>query len=136
MDGIGCHWRGDFTNGELNALHADAFDHQPFDDDWQQLVHKHSLGWVTARSGDDLVGFVNVIWDGLVHAWIQDTMVSSSAQHRGIGTALLATATDHARTAGCEWLHVDFDEDLSPFYYGAAGFTATNAGLINLIEPH
>ena len=40
---------------------------------WKELVARHSLGWVVARSGDELVGFVNIVWDGLVHAWIQDT---------------------------------------------------------------
>ena len=41
-------------------------------------------------------------------------------------------ATDHARSAGCEWLHVDFDDELREFYFGACGFTPTNAGLIQL----
>jgi hypothetical protein len=41
-------------------------------------------------------------------------------------------ARDGARTAGCEWLHVDFDDDLRPFYFDACGFTPTNAGLIRL----
>ena len=49
-------------------------------------LERHSLGWVTARRGDELVGFANVLWDGLVHAWLQDVMVTSSAQRNGIGT--------------------------------------------------
>ena len=92
----------------------------------------HSLGWVVARDGDALVGFVNVAWDGLVHAWIQDTMVAEVARHRGVGTQLIAVATEHAREAGCEWLHVDFEDHLRPFYFDACGFTPTNAGLIEL----
>jgi hypothetical protein len=36
------------------------------------------------------------------------------------------------RTAGCEWLHVDFDDDLRPFYFDACGFRPTNGGLIHL----
>ena len=87
---------------------------------------------MTARDGDRLVGFVNVLWDGLVHAWLQDTMVATEARGRRIGTELVARARDGAREAGCEWLHVDFDEDLEPFYLGACGFTATSAGLIEL----
>jgi hypothetical protein len=47
-------------------------------------VHRHSLGWVAARRDDEeLVGFVNLFWDGLVHAWIQDTMVAASARNEG-----------------------------------------------------
>lgn len=99
---------------------------------WRDLVAKHSLGWVTARRGDALVGFVNVIWDGLVHAWIQDVMVASHARRRGIGVALVSAAREGAREAGCEWLHVDFDDDLRSFYYDACGFTKSNAGVMPL----
>jgi GNAT superfamily N-acetyltransferase len=131
-------WRGSFTNSEVNALHADAFAHRLYGDadwDWQRLCREHSLGWVTARRGEALVGFVNVVWDGFVHAWLQDEMVVSGAQRQGIGVALIREATFRARAAGCEWLHVDFDDDLRPFYLGAAGFTETNAGLIDLTKP-
>ena len=128
-------WRGEFANDELNALHAEAFDTRLFDEsewNWRQLTAVHSLGWVVAHDGAALAGFVNVLWDGLVHAWIQDTMVAVSARGRGVGTRLLAAATDGARAAGCEWLHVDFDDDLREFYFDACRFTPTNAGLISL----
>ena len=75
---------------------------------------------------------MNVPWDGLVHAWIQDTMVATDARHQGIGTELVAVAVHEARAAGCEWLHVDFDDHLKAFYIDACGFTPTNAGLIRL----
>jgi len=134
MPEIQYEWRGGFVNDEVNTLHADAFEHRMFDDDWRSLVSERSLGWVTARDQDGLVGFVNVIWDGLVHAWIQDEMVSSGSRHRGIGVGLIEVARDEAKSAGCEWLHVDFDDHLRPFYYDAVGFTPTNGGLINLTE--
>jgi hypothetical protein len=35
-------------------------------------------------------------------------------------------------SGGCEWLHVDFDDDLRAFYFDACGFTPTNAGLKHL----
>jgi hypothetical protein len=41
-------------------------------------------------------------------------------------------AAEQARSAGCEWLHVDFDEDLRAFYIEACGFTPTPAGVIDL----
>jgi ribosomal protein S18 acetylase RimI-like enzyme len=128
-------WRGDVANAELNALHAEAFETRVYDDDewdWVTQLRDHSLGWVLARDGDRLVGFVNVLWDGLVHAWIQDTMVATAARHRGIATELVVRATAESRAAGCEWLHVDFEDHLRPFYLEACGFTPTNAGLIEL----
>jgi GNAT superfamily N-acetyltransferase len=105
-----------------------------FDDDWVALTARHSLGWVTARDEHRLVGFVNVIWDGLVHAWIQDVMVAVGGRGQGIATRMVAIARDQAAAAGCEWLHVDFDDELEPFYFGACGFQPTNAGLIALQE--
>ena len=128
-------WRGAFGNDEMNALDAEAFGTRVFDEsewNWRDVVSAHSLGWVLARDDDVLVGFVNVPWDGLVHAWIQDTMVAASTRGRGVGTRLVALATDEARAAGCEWLHVDFDDHLRDFYFTACGFRPTNAGLIAL----
>jgi predicted N-acetyltransferase YhbS len=77
---------------------------------------------------------VNVLWDGSVHAWIQDEMVSLDTRHQGIGLRLIDLAREGAKRAGCEWLHVDFDDDLRPFYFDAAGFTPTNGGLIDLTD--
>jgi GNAT superfamily N-acetyltransferase len=130
-------WRGDFTNSEVNALHAEAFETRVYDEsewNWVELTKRHSLGWVTARREDVLVGFVNVLWDGLVHAWIQDLMVADSARRKGIGVALVNEVRRQASAAGCEFLHVDFDDDLRSFYYDACGFRPTNAGLIDLSD--
>jgi GNAT superfamily N-acetyltransferase len=128
-------WRGGFANDEINALHAAAFGTRLFTAEewnWIDLTARHSLGWVVAREAGRLVGFVNVVWDGLVHAWIQDTMVDPRDHHRGVGRQLISEAVTAARASGCEWLHVDFDEDLRSFYLDACGFTPTNAGLIAL----
>jgi ribosomal protein S18 acetylase RimI-like enzyme len=125
-------WRGSFDNAEVNALHAEGFGHRVLDDDWKGQVERWSLGWVCARDGDELVGFVNVPWDGAVHAFILDTLVGGQDRRLGIGTRLVALATEEARAAGCEWLHVDFDDELSTFYYDACGFRPAPAGLIAL----
>jgi GNAT superfamily N-acetyltransferase len=128
-------WRGAFANAELEALHAEGFDHRIFEeDDWVGQVEGHSLGWVIARddSAATLVGFVNVAWDGGVHAFILDTLTAASHGRQGIGTRLVQLAVDGARAAGCEWLHVDFEDHLRSFYFEACGFVPTNAGLIAL----
>lgn len=78
------------------------------------------------------MGFVNVIWDGQVHAFIEDTLVADRARRQGIGKKLVSVATEQARAAGCEWLHVDFDDHHKSFYFEACGFRPTNAGLIQL----
>jgi GNAT superfamily N-acetyltransferase len=125
-------WRCPFTNAELNALHAEGFGHRVLDDDWQAQVSRHSLGWVCAREDGQLLGFVNIAWDGGVHAFLVDTLVTAKARRHGIGTKLVAVASDGARKAGCEWLHVDFEDHLRPFYFDGCGFSPTNAGLTPL----
>lgn len=128
-------WRGSFTNTEVNTLHAEAFGTRVFSEaewNWIDLTEKHSLGWVTARQQRDLVGFVNVVWDGLLHAWIQDLMVAVAARGQRIGVGLVRAARDGAALAGCEFLHVDFDERLKAFYLDACGFKPTSAGLMTL----
>jgi len=127
-----CTWRGPFTNGEMNALHTAAFDCPVAAYDWEEQVRRHSLGWAVTRDDGALAGFVNVIWDGGVPAWIQDLMVAGEHRRQGVGTALVAVAREAARHAGCEWLHVDFDEEHRAFYVEACGFTPALAGLIAL----
>ena len=132
-DDVRVEWRGRFTNDEYGALHGDTFDDVGERADWQALVRRHSLGWVTAR-GDDagLAGFVHVVWDGSVHAWLQHVMVADRVRHRGVGGVMVARAQREAAAAGCEWLHVDFDPELDAFYIGTCGFERSSAGLLRL----
>lgn len=95
---------------------------------------RRSLGWVCAVDGDRLVGFVNVAWDGGVHAFVLDTTVHPDYQRRGIGRELVHEAAALSRERGAEWLHVDYDDDLDAFYRGC-GFRPTPAGLIDLTQP-
>ena len=125
-------WRAAFVNADLNELHAQGFGHGERDTDWRAQVERHSLGWVCAFEGTRLIGFVNVAWDGGVHAFVLDTVVAPDRRHAGIGRALVEVAERESRAAGCEWLHVDFEEELDPFYVGACGFTPAPAGLIAL----
>nr|WP_153040336.1 GNAT family N-acetyltransferase [Actinoplanes sp. TFC3] len=125
-------WRAPFDSSALTALHAAAFGIGAVPEDWDVRVQNHSLGWVCAFAGQALIGFVNVPWDGGRHAFLVDTVVSRAFQGNGVGTALVKVAADAARTAGCEWLHVDFVPELSAFYLGACGFRPTAAGLLAL----
>jgi ribosomal protein S18 acetylase RimI-like enzyme len=128
---ITVEWRAEFGSPEVNLLHTEAFGTRA-EQDWRTMVQEHSLGWVAARDAGQLVGFVNVIWDGMLHAWLQDVMVSSASRHQGIGTRLVTIARNESERAGCEWLHVDFENGLSSFYFQTCGFTPTAAGLLHL----
>jgi GNAT superfamily N-acetyltransferase len=125
-------WRGPIDSDELERLHAEGFEREPIAYDWAGQLERHSLGWVTARDAGRLLGFVNVAWDGATHAFLLDTLVTTSHRRQGIGTELVAVATREARAAGCEWLHVDFQPHLRGFYLEDCGFTAAPAGVIAL----
>ena len=125
-------WRGPFANADVNALHAEGFGHRVLDDDWNAQVERFSLGWVTAVDGGELVGFVNVAWDGGVHAFLLDTLVRADRRREGIGSALVRAAVAGSRGTGCEWLHVDFEDHLREFYLDGCGFVPTGAGLVAL----
>ena len=71
-------------------------------------------------------------WDGGVHAFIIDTVAARPLRRHGIGTCLGVVGSRHAREAGCEWMHVDFEDHLGQFYFGCCGFRPTKAGLIRL----
>lgn len=138
MEQIEIGWRQPFTSTEANRLHAAAFNARLVSDDewdWVTQVTEHSFGWVTARAGEELVGFANVISDGNAHAWLQDVMVLPDRQRTGIGVRLVDAADEACRRAGHEWLHVDFADDTADFYFRTCGFQPTKAGLRYLRDP-
>jgi ribosomal protein S18 acetylase RimI-like enzyme len=116
----------------LSALHARAFGVPLEVVPWAVRLERHALTWLGDFDGDELVGFVQVAWDGGAHAFILDTAVDPAHQGRGIGAALVRAAADEARAAGCAWLHVDHEPHLAHFYRDRCGFRPTQAGLISL----
>jgi ribosomal protein S18 acetylase RimI-like enzyme len=131
QDGVVLAWRGPLDDAEMVDL-VSSHGATPFPG-WWDRIRPHSFGWVTARDPQGrLVGFVNVVSDGDCHAFLIDTKTRGEQQRRGIGTRVVAFATEQAKAAGHEWLHVDFDDELAPFYFEACGFEPTPAGLIRL----
>ena len=119
-------------NDELNALYEASWPaHETMD--FAPLL-PHYLAYVCAYDSDRLVGWVYVAWDGLQHAFLLDPTVHPEYRRLGIGRELVHRAEVAARDAGCEWLHVDYGEELAPFYK-ACGFAPTPAGLIRLGDP-
>jgi ribosomal protein S18 acetylase RimI-like enzyme len=113
----------------LNFLFASAWiDYQTRN---FEPILARSLGYICAYSEDELVGFVNLAWDGGVHAFLLDTTVSPAWRKQGIGCELVKHATALAQVRGIEWLHVDYEAHLDGFYR-SCGFTPTLAGLIHL----
>src|SRR5690242_21956907 len=106
--------RPELTDAQLNELFTASWpEHEPTA---FGPVLARSLAWITARRNGRLVGFVNVVDDGGVHAFILDTTVHPAARRQGLGVRLVRAAADEARTQGAQWLHVDYQPHLEPFY--------------------
>jgi len=94
-------------------------------------VFSRAVAYLMAYDDGRLVGSVYVAWDGGQHAFLLEPTVHPEYRHRGMGRELVRRAADAARDAGCEVLHVGYEEALTPFYE-ACGFTPTAAGLLRL----
>ncbi|MFS8147964.1 GNAT family N-acetyltransferase [Rhizobium sp. BR 249] len=117
------------ASAELNALFSAAWG-SPHSRDFAAILSR-SLAHIGAYHDGRLVGFVNVAWDGGIHAFLLDTSVHPEMRRQGIATRMVRQATSLARERGAVWLHVDFEPDLTGFYR-ACGFRPTEAGLIKL----
>ncbi len=122
----------DLTNEQLRDLIADAWPNEEPLEDFAPVLSR-SLGYVCAFKQNELVGFVNVVWDGATHAFLLDPTVRTDLRWQGIGTELVRRAIELAGSSGAEWLHVDFEAELEGFYR-KCGFEMSRAGLIRLKE--
>ena len=105
---------------------------EPWDDTYDLAnVLSHSLVHLGAYDAGRLIGYINVAWDGGMHAFMLDPMVHPDHRRRGLGSQLVKRATELARERGATWLHVDYDPHLDGFYK-SCGFGPTLAGLIRL----
>ncbi|MFD3997501.1 GNAT family N-acetyltransferase [Streptomyces sp. NPDC058548] len=122
----------ELTGDELNALfHAAWPGHR--DTDFGPVLAR-SLLRATARRAGRLVGYVNVVGDGGVHAFLLDTTVHPDERLQGLGVTLVRAAAEAARQRGAHWLHVDFEPHLTAFHE-RCGFRPTAAGLMDLTGP-
>lgn len=119
------------SNDELNTLFDTAWEHHAASD--FAPILSRSLLYVCAYDGERLVGFINLAWDGGIHAFLLDTTVHADYQRQGIGIILVQKAVEAARERGIEWVHVDYEPHLKAFYT-RCGFRPTEAGLLNLIN--
>ena len=117
------------TGRQLNDLFASSWEGH----EWRDFepVLARSLGYICAWRGEELIGFVNLAWDGGIHAFILDTTVHPNFRRRGVGRRMIKLAVEVARERGVEWVHVDFEPHLRGFYY-ACGFHRTEAGVMRL----
>ena len=66
--------------------------------------------------GDELVGFLGVVSDGVCDAYIQDVMVRPDYQRRGIGTSLVGMAVERLKQNGVYAISLLFEAHNADFY--------------------
>jgi ribosomal protein S18 acetylase RimI-like enzyme len=103
---------------------------------WDGRVEKYKkkLGksylWVACFDNKSLVGYADVVSDGVDDAYIRDVIVHPDYQHRSIGTKLLEMITTRMKLDGIKMVHVIFDPSLETFYR-QAHFTIMLSGVID-----
>jgi GNAT superfamily N-acetyltransferase len=113
---------------EIEALRAAV--------DWERLENKYdrtltnSYTHFTVGKDGQLVGFLNVISDGIRDAFLVDLMVHPEIQGRGFGRALVEVAVAALTMDGIKCIQVTFDPYLESFYR-SCGFHIFRAGIID-----
>ena len=103
---------------------------------WDGRVEKYkkkigkSYLWVACFDNECLVGYADVVSDGVDDAYIRDVIVHPDYQHSSIGTKLLEMITKRLRSNGIKMVHVIFDPSLEAFYR-QAHFTIMLSGVID-----
>ena len=92
------------TNDALNTLFAASWPDNVWND--FEPVLSRSLAYVCAYQQDRPIGFVNVAWDGGIHAFLLDTTVHPDLRRHGIGRELVHVpprSPASAGSPGCMW---------------------------------
>lgn len=85
--------------------------------------------YICCFDGDDLVGFIDIVSNGITDAYLQDLMVKPSYQRKGIGTKLMNMAIEKIKTDGIYMIGIIFEEKLLGFYK-KFGFYPLMSGLL------
>jgi len=95
-------WTDPFpSNAQMNELSGAAWGDDPEPKDFSNILRR-SLAHVGAYERERLIGFVNVAWDGGIHAFVLDTCVHPDFRKRGVATRLVKEAGGLARRRGAQ----------------------------------
>ena len=100
--------------------------------DYNQVLSR-SLSYITAHWGNEIIGFINIAWDGNKHAFLLDTSVDPNFRNKGIGKELVVKAISACKANSIEWIHVDYEEKYESFYRQCGFVQRTSASLLHLI---
>ncbi len=83
--------------------------------------------YFTARKNGRLIGFIDVLSDGIADAYLQDLVVKPEYQKKGIGSELMKRAIRYLQKRNIKCIQVTFNPELEgffkqfPFYIFRAG---------------
>ena len=94
---------------------------------------KLSWGWITARDeNNNLIGFVQILSDGIKHAYILRLLVHKEYQGQGIGTKIVENML--------QWLKenkfnpVLITKPAEESFYNKFGFDRSNNGFVSMLR--
>lgn len=95
-------------------------------------VLSRSLCYITAYHCNELIGFINIAWDGNKHAFLLDTSVDPNYRNKGIGKTIVNKAIAQCKDFSIEWIHVDYEVRYENFYKQCGFIQKTTASLLHL----
>lgn len=102
-----------------------------------EQCYKNSLNksyfYICCFDNNKLIGFLDVVSNGVTDAYIQDLIVNPDFQGKGIGTNLMKLAIDKLVEDNIYMISVLFQESLLPFYK-KFGFNTLLAGQLETYE--
>ena len=93
-------------------------------------ILEHSYTHYSVHDDSQLIGFINIISDGIGDAFLVNLMVHPKFQSKGIGTALVKTAIFDIKSDGVKFIQVIFDPEIETFFK-KFGFHVVKAGVID-----
>ena len=95
--------------------------------DWYKKSLQNSYFYICCFDDKELIGFLDVVSNGVTDSYIQDVIVKPEYQHRGIGTHMMETAIEKLKADKIYAISVLFEERLAKFYK-KFGFYIMQAG--------
>ncbi len=92
----------------------------------------HNAFHLCCFDAERLVGYVDVVSNGVTDAYIQDLMVHPDYQHHGIGRQLMQRILEHLRAEGIYMVSIIYGEAELQKYYEDFGFTTMLCGQMEL----
>ena len=84
--------------------------------DWYEKSLKNSYFYICCFDDIELIGFLDVVSNGVTDSYIQDVIVYPEYQGQGIGTRMMEMAIKKLKENKIYAISVLFDEKLTKFY--------------------